>query len=81
MEAFSLDEMKRTAKSVSYRTVLKNCRGLIEWALSVGYEKSTRIGSRLTLRNDWHVGYYKGTWKGRPCFFVQWSGIEHIWTR
>lgn len=52
--------------------------GLDEWAVSKGYDLDPEEG--LTLAQDWHVSYYQSVYDGRPCFFLQWSGIEFIWT-
>jgi len=73
----ALQEMTRGAKSITYDTMRRHCRGFLDWAKQHGY---VIHGNDLKLRNDWHVGYYKSSFKGRPCYYVQWSGIEYIWT-
>lgn len=65
---------------VTYETMLRNCRGLLEWAQDHGYELRENIGSGLTLRNDWSVGYHKSFYQGRRCYYLVWSAIEWIWT-
>lgn len=72
-----IDEMTERAVDVTYRTVLRHCEGLLEWAQSVGYVVR---GDGLKLKDDWHVGFHKSVYRGKPCYYVQWSGIEHIWT-
>lgn len=32
----------------------------------------------LTIRKDRCVGYYKSVWRGVPCYYLDWSRIEHI---
>lgn len=66
------------AVDVTYRTVLKHCEGLLDWAKGIGYEV---YGPGLKLKDDWHVGFHKSTYNGKPCYYVQWSGIEHIWVK
>lgn len=78
-EVDALGEMIQTASDVSYRTLLRHCEGLMEWASGKGYEKHPRLG--LTLKNDWAVSYHKSTFKGRPCYYIAWSAIEFIWVR
>lgn len=34
----------------------------------------------LTLKTDWAVSYYKSTFRGDPCVFVDHSRIEYIFT-
>lgn len=31
-----------------------------------------------TLERDWAVRFYKSFYKGRPCVWVDWSAIDHI---
>ena len=69
-----------TLQPVSLLTVYKNVVGLAAWARSVGYDSA--FGARgLSLERDWHVGTYRGVYRGRSALVVRWSGIEHIWTR
>ncbi len=35
-------------------------------------------GDGLHLARDWHVGYFRSTYQGKPCVYLTWSGIEHI---
>ena len=54
------------------------------------FVKHTDRQSRLTLEQDlgyspdfriskdWHVSYHKSTYQGRPCVYLRWSAIEHI---
>jgi hypothetical protein len=73
----ALNEMILDAHEVTYKTMLKHVRGLLDWAEQRGYSPA----SDLHLKDDWAVGYYKSTFAGRPCYFVRWSAIEYIWTR
>lgn len=75
----AINAMREAAREVSYRTMLRHCRGLIDWAVSVAYERRSNMGSGVTLRNDPYVAYYKSTYRGRPCYYLVYSGVEHIW--
>lgn len=68
--------MNEAAVDVTYRTVLRHCEGLLEWAQRVGYDVH---GPGIKLKDDWHVSFCKSVYCGRPCYFVRWSAIEHIW--
>lgn len=60
---------------VTYRTMRRHCPDLLRWAKSVGYDRD------LPLSKDWHVSYYRSFYRGRPCYYLVWSGIEHIWVK
>lgn len=74
-----LTKMIEVAQEVKYETMLSRCQGLLDWALKHQYEMDRRHG--LTLRQDWHVSYYKSTILGESCFFLRWSAIEFIWVK
>ena len=40
------------------------------------YDRTKRQG--LTIANDWHIRYYRGTWKGEPVLIFKHSAIEYI---
>ena len=75
----ALNKMIEEAVDVNYSAVLRNCHGLIWWAELRGYRRNVNHG--LTLKDDWHVGFYKSTFEGKPCYFVRWSAIEFIWVK
>lgn len=77
-------EMRRSAKEVGYRTMLKHV-GAEEFLAvqhQIGYDVPGR-GERtgLTMKRDWAVTYYRSTYQGRPCFYFVWSHIEHIFVQ
>lgn len=41
---------------------------------NLGYDRD------FSITKDWHVGYYKGVFRGVPCYFLRHSRIEHIYT-
>lgn len=77
--AESIHAMADSARDVTYRTVLKNCEGLMQWAKDMGYERSSRLG--LTLKDDFAVSFHKSTYRGQPCYYVRHSAIEYIWVK
>lgn len=74
-----ITRMVDEAVDVTYETVLKHCRGLLEWAEQKGYFRHPQQG--LTLKNDRHVTYHRSRFKGLPCYYVCWSAIEFIWCK
>lgn len=72
-----LGRMTDAAVKVTYQTMLRNCKDLDKWAAAHCYEKDARKG--LTLRNDWHVAYYRSKFRGKRCYYIRHSAIEYIW--
>jgi hypothetical protein len=72
-----INEMTDTATDVTYETMVRHCEGLIDWALSKGYDRRRDQG--LTLKDDSYVTFNRGLYDEMRCYFVQWSGIEFIW--
>ncbi|MGA2260810.1 MAG: hypothetical protein ABSH28_05170 [Acidobacteriota bacterium] len=70
-----INDMIDSATKVTLDTILRHCRGIEEWAEGHGY------GRWLPLERDLYVGYYRGRFLGVRCYYVDWSGIEFIWTR
>lgn len=69
--------MQDRARDITYRTFRKHCAGVDEWAASVGYAVGRKKG--LHLQDDFAVSFYKSWYAGKPCYYVRWSSIEHIW--
>jgi hypothetical protein len=74
-----IQRMTDNSVAVTYDTFLKHCEGVQEVAAQLGYAGHPRAG--LTLKQDWHVGYYRSTFRGKPCYYMVWSAIEYIWTK
>lgn len=75
-----IDHMVDNAKEVTYATIKKHCDGLEEFETGLCYDAETKRGG-LTLENDYAVGFYKSTYNGRPCYYIEHSRIEYIWTK
>ncbi len=73
--AEAINNMIDRAREITYKTFLKH----VDWrevSEMFGYDLSPKQG--LTLKNDWHIGYYKSVYKGRPCYYLTHSAIEYI---
>lgn len=73
-----ITELRDSAEDVTEAEFRAACEGVDDWAVAHGYDLDPDDG--LTLSEDWHVSWERGTYDGRPCFFLTWSGIEFVWT-
>lgn len=71
-----INEMKRAGKIISVDTFRKAI-GQKRWKdiqAQLGYDR------HMPIRKDWHVGYFRSTYRGVPAVYLAWSGIEHVFT-
>lgn len=71
--------MVETARHVTYRTFIRHVSTLELNVLFPYYASTKRQG--LTLKNDWAVSFWKSSYNGRPCYYVEHSHIEYIFTK
>lgn len=74
--ADAIRDMIDHERQISYKTALKRI-GRNELAKVFPDYDWQRSGG-LTMKRDWHVGYYRSRYLGRPCYFVRHSAIEYI---
>jgi hypothetical protein len=43
-------------------------------------ERALGYGPWFGITRDWHVSYHKSVYRGVPCYYLQHSRIEHIFT-
>ena len=77
-EGEDINAMADSAGEVTLRTLRKYCDTL-EFEQELGYHRHRHGG--LILKNDWHVSYWKGTYRGCPCYYIDHSRIEYIWVK
>jgi hypothetical protein len=75
--ADAIIEMTDQAVQVSYRTALKRI-GKAALAREFPTYDWGRRPHDLTMKRDWHVGYYRSVYLGQPVYYVKWSAIEFI---
>jgi hypothetical protein len=74
---FVWDLRKAGDKSrVTYATFRRCVGSLGAWAKKRGYDARA---PGVTLRADPIVTYHKGTIRGHVCYWLIWSGYEHVW--
>jgi hypothetical protein len=78
----SIIDMTDRGREVSYNLLKKHCQGLRQWEQEQGYAKDGSPRSKgLTLRNDYAVRFYKSKYKGKECYYIDWSAIEWVWVK
>ena len=35
----------------------------------------------VRLMKDWHLQFHRSTWRGVPCYHLEWSCIDHVFVR
>ena len=63
-------------RTITLATFQKHTPGLKAWAARHGYDARA---PGLTLARDTHVTYHKATVQGHVCYWLIWSGFEHVW--
>jgi GNAT superfamily N-acetyltransferase len=71
-----IQALTASEKPISLDT-FRRAIGPAQWAeiqASLGYDRS------FPIRRDWHVGYFRGVYRGVAAVFLRHSRIEHIFT-
>ncbi len=72
--ARDIDKMVSSAKKVTYDEMKTYCKAFEQFEDILGYGPGT-----LLLEKDWHVEFYKSSYRDKPCYFLVHSAIEWIW--
>jgi hypothetical protein len=75
----SITAMQEQSREVTRKTFQRHVEGLSEIEQRFGYFQHPSQG--LTMKNDWHVRYYKSVYRGRPCYYFDHSRIEYIFVQ
>ena len=76
--AEQIHAMVAAERTVTLATLRRHCADLDDWARTMSYAVGAERG--LHLDKDWAVSYHKSRYDGRPCYYIDHSRIEHIWT-
>jgi len=76
-KASELEELIDRGSQVTFKTFFRHV-SLEAVSDLLGYAYGRSTGPGLHLRNDWHVRFYKSKFRGRPCWYLDWSAIEHV---
>ena len=77
--AEKIHAMTEQARPVTLATLRRHCQCLPDWERSMSYATGRQRG--LHLKDDWAVHFYKSRYDGAPCYYIDHSRIEHVWTR
>lgn len=61
-----ITDMVNAAREISVRTFLKRT-------------DMDPMEFGVDIRKDWHVRFYKSKYKGKPCYYMDHSCIEHVY--
>jgi hypothetical protein len=73
----SIRDLVDSEKDITLRTFRQHI-GLDQWKElleNFGYDR------HLPISKDWHVGFYKGVYRGKPAVFLRHSAIEWIFVK
>ena len=76
--AEKIHAMTERARPVTLATLRRHCQGLHDWERSMSYATGSQKG--LHIKDDWAVRFYKSVYAGKPCYYIDHSRIEHVWT-
>lgn len=69
----SISAMKAEAVAADYDELADTIGAPFdERQLELGYDDDLR------MIDDWHVSYWRSSYRGRPCLYFAWSGMEQI---
>lgn len=72
-----INQMNKERVDVTLRTIRKHC-DTKPFEDALGY---VRNGEGLRLCKDWHVGFYKSRYMGKPVYYIEHSRIEYVWAK
>jgi hypothetical protein len=77
--AEKIHAMVDVARTVTLSTLRRHIAGLDDWAIGMSYSVGAERG--LHLKDDWAVTFHKSVYCGEPCYYIDHSAIEHIFTK
>ena len=73
-------DMEARSRDITYQTFVRNV-GRESLAREFPQYNWARGGKGIRLKNDPYVKYYKSYFRGKLCYGVDWSSIDHIWVK
>ena len=77
--AAKIDAMVDRAREITLATLARHCPDLAIWCREMSYAVGAQKG--LHLKDDWAVRFFKSRYCGKPCYYIDHSCVEHIWTQ
>jgi hypothetical protein len=72
-------DMVDSSEKITYETFLRNVNREEFYRMEKALGYGNDIG--LRMKKDWAVSFFKGIFRGKPCYYFDWSRIEHIFLR
>jgi hypothetical protein len=69
----SINNLIDSGIEIAYSTFIKK--------VSIKQIKEIFCNLSVSLKNDWHVRYYKGKYQGKDCVYMVHSSIENIFLK
>jgi len=69
--------MVDAAHGITLATFRRHVLDFDDFVRGMGYAVGRERG--LHIADDWAVAFYRSTYRGRPCVFMDHSAIEYIW--
>lgn len=75
-----LEAIYDSEREITRRTFLRyvDPEEMLKIEKALGYERDPRRG--LTMKKDYHVSYFKSTFRGEPCVRFVWSLIDYVFS-
>ena len=80
-DANSIQDMVESARQITYATLLRHVDVADLESLFPGYDWRPGPNATLRMKNDWAVSFWRSTYQGLPCYYINWSAIEFIFVR
>lgn len=74
--AEELEDMYTSEREIGYKTFSKHV-DTAKLSGTLGYAHG-RQAKGLRLAKDWSVSFYRAVFRGKPCYYMDWSRIDHI---
>lgn len=72
----NLNAMTERGRQVSAKTFFRHV-DLETISRQLGYAYG-RAEQGVRLARDYHVRFFRSRWRGRACYYLVWSAIEHV---
>ena len=79
--AESIGKMVDQGKQVTYQTFIKNVSVNEIAEMFPYYEWGPGAKAGLRIKDDFAVSYYKSSYEGAPCYYMEHSAIEYVFTK
>lgn len=72
-----LDQMTSKGREISADSFFRHV-DLKQLSAQMGYGYGRQAGQALRLKKDRCVRFFMSHWRGRRCYYMVWSAIEHV---